>query len=145
MWQRWGHHQYPQATELLILADAGGSNSCRSRVWKWQLQTQLSDRFRLPVTVCHYPPGASKWNPVEHRLLSEISKNWQGKPLDSYATTLNYIRQTETTTGLRVRAYLAHKHYENGQRIADKDFCNIAITKHATLSQWNYTLTPSKM
>lgn len=144
-WQRWGCRQYPQATELLILADSGGSNSYRSRVWKWQLQAKLSNRFSLPVTVCHYPPGASKWNPVEHRLLSEISKNWQGKPLDSYETTLNYIRQTETTTGLHVRAYLARKHYENGQRIADKDFSNIAITKHATFSKWNYTLTPNKM
>jgi hypothetical protein len=144
-WQRWGCHQYPQATELLILADAGGSNSCRSRVWKWQLQTQFANRFRLPVTVCHYPPGASKWNPVEHRLLSEISKNWQGKPLDSYATTLNYIRRTQTTTGLRVHAYLARKLYENGQRITDLDFGKITLRQHTTQPQWNYTLTPNKM
>lgn len=144
-WQRWGRLQYPKATELLILADSGGSNGCRSRVWKWQLQTQLSHRFRLPVTVCHYPPGASKWNPVEHRLLSEISKNWQGKPLASYATALNYIRRTETATGLRVQAHLVRKHYETGQRVGDKDFRSIAITKHLTLPQWNYTLTPDKM
>ncbi len=140
-WQRWGRSQYPKATELLILADCGGSNSCRSRVWKWQLQNQLSNRFLLPVTVCHYPPGASKWNPVEHRLLSEISKNWQGKPLNSYETALNYIRRTETTTGLRVHAYLVRKHYENGQRVSEKDFRNIAITKHRTFMVLAFELT----
>jgi hypothetical protein len=144
-WQRQGSRQYPKATELLILADAGGSNSCRSRVWKWQLQNQLANSFGLPVTVCHYPPGASKWNPVEHRLLSEISKNWQGKPLDRYATALNYIRRTQTTTGLRVQAHLVRKRYENGQRIPEKQFRLLPIAAHQTLPQWNYTLLPGKM
>jgi hypothetical protein len=144
-WHRWGLKQYPEATELLILADAGGSNSCRSRIWKWQLQTELSDRFQIPVIVCHYPPGASKWNPVEHRLLSEITKNWQGRPLDSYATAINYIRRTQTMGGLHVHAYLVDKQYENGQCVSEKDFRTIAITRHVTLPQWNYTLTPRKM
>lgn len=144
-WKRWGGNHYPKATEVLILSDAGGSNSSRSRAWKWQIQTQLCDRFQIPVTVCHYPPGASKWNPVEHRLLSEISKNWQGKPLDSHATVLNHIRRTTTTTGLRVRATLVTKYYEIGQKVSPKDFQTIQMTSHAILPQWNYTLTPRKM
>lgn len=89
-WRRAGRLRYPQANQLLILADAGGSNGSRLRAWKYLLQTKFSNHFALAVTVCHYPPGTSKWNPIEHRLFSEISKNWAGWPLDSYDTILNY-------------------------------------------------------
>lgn len=97
--------RFPQATDVLIEADSGGSNSARARVWKQQLQVQLADRMGLTVTVCHYPTGASKWNPVEHRLFSEISKTWAGCPLRSFELMLHYINGTRTATGLRVRAH----------------------------------------
>src|ERR1700694_1230787 len=112
----------PRASELLILADCGGGNSSRARAWKYRLQKQLCDPFRITVTVCHYPPGASKWNPIEHRLFSQISKNWAARPLDSYDTASRYIRTTETSSGLRVRARLTRKNYEKGERIADAEF-----------------------
>ena len=105
-WADSGRLVYPQARHLLILADAGGSNGCRPRLWKAQLQSQLSDRLGLSVTVCHYPTGCSKWNPIEHRLFSQISLNWAGKPLRTFETMLGYIRGTTTTTGLRVTASL---------------------------------------
>ena len=103
-WRGEGRRRYRQASELLILADSGGSNGARCRLWKYALQEKLVDPYQLGVTVCHYPTGASKWNPVEHRLFSEISKNWAGRPLDSYQTILNYIRSTETVNGLAVTA-----------------------------------------
>ena len=99
-WRYDGRRRHRGATQLLILADGGGSNSCRARAWKHNLQEVLCDRFGLTVTVCHYPTGASKWNPIEHRFFSEISKNWAGKPLDSYETVLNYARSTTTCGGL---------------------------------------------
>ena len=95
-WQYEGLPQYPRSRQLLILADSGGSNGCRRRTWKTELQTQLADRFALHITVAHYPTGASKWNPIEHRLFSEISQNWAGEPLDSYQKILNFIRTSST-------------------------------------------------
>ena len=103
-WKEEGQDRYPCAAKLLILADCGGGNSARSRVWKYRLQKQLCDAHRLSVTVCHYPPGASKGNPIEHRVFSEISKNWAGRPLLSFQTALHYIRTSKTSSGLRVRA-----------------------------------------
>ena len=122
--------------------DGGGANGVRCRAWKAFVQTHLADRFRLPVTVCHYPPGTSKWNPIEHRLFSEISKNWRGKPLDSYETIVKYIRTTKTATGLRVRAQLVKKGYKKGVKISKAQFSALSIERHETLSQWNYTLLP---
>ena len=104
-WQWEGSIQHAQSRQLLILADTGGSNSCRRRSWKTEIQSQLADTFNLIVTVAHYPTGASKWNPIEHRLFSEISKNWAGEPLDSYQKILNFIRTTSTKSGLAVSAY----------------------------------------
>ncbi len=144
-WNSCGSRRYSKATELLILADCGGGNSARARAWKYHLQTQLCDPYQIHVTVCHYPPGASKWNPVEHRLFSEISKNWAGRPLDSYETATRYIRTTETSSGLRVRARLTRKNYEKGERITDAEFDRLPLQPHKTLPAWNYTLTPSKM
>jgi hypothetical protein len=144
-WDSYGRHIYNQATELLILADCGGGNSARARAWKFHLQKRLCDTYRIAVTVCHYPPGASKWNPIEHRLFSEISKNWAGRPLDSYETATHYIRTTDTSSGLRVRARLHRKNYKTGERIGDAEFNQLLLTPHETLPKWNYTLTPSKM
>jgi hypothetical protein len=144
-WDSWGSRIYDKATELLILADCGGGNSARARAWKFHLQKRLCDPYQIAVTVCHYPPGASKWNPIEHRLFSEISKNWAGRPLNSYETATHYIRTTITSSGLRVRARLNRKNYQLGERITDADFYQLILTPHKTLPAWNYTLTPSKM
>ena len=105
-WQEAACAAYPKAAHLLILADGGGGNGSRSKAWKLNLQQHLCDRFQLTISVCHYPPGCSKWNPVEHRLFSQISRNWEGKPLRTLGTMLGYIRGTTTTTGLKVTAYL---------------------------------------
>src|SRR5438045_4792536 len=105
-WKRDGADRYHRRRQLLILADTGGSNSCRTGAWKTELQSQLCNRFSLAVTIAHYPTGASKWNPIEHRLFSEISKNWAAEPLDSYQKMLKFIRTTSTTNGLAVIAYI---------------------------------------
>ena len=103
-WRSTGRRTYPDASHLLILADSGGSNGARVRMWKWALQEEIADRFGLAVTVCHFPTGTSKWNPIEHRMFSEISKHWAGQPLDSYSTVLRLIGSTTTQTGLHVSA-----------------------------------------
>ena len=144
-WKEEGQDRYPHAAQLMILADCGGANSARSRVWKYRIQKQLCDAYRLTVTVCHYPPGASKWNPIEHRVFSEISKNWAGKPLVSFRTALHYIRTTKTSTGLRVRARFVRKKYENGEKVPQSEMDALCLSKHKTLPAWNYTLSPSKM
>lgn len=134
--------RFPQATRLLIEADSGGSNSARSRVWKQQLQVQLADRLGLTITVCHYPTGASKWNPVEHRLFSEISKTWAGCPLRSFALVLHYINDTHTATGLYVRAQFVSTVYETGVKVADEQMAALALEAHEVCPQWNYTIHP---
>ncbi len=142
-WRHEGRQRYPDATELAILADGGGANGSTNRAWKRDLYQQLALRHGLKVTVAHYPPGASKWNPIEHRLFSEISKNWAGHPLDSYETILNYIRTTSTSTGLRVQAHFVDRNYEKGIKITDAEMRTIPITKHDRLPRWNYTLAAS--
>jgi hypothetical protein len=144
-WKSCGAPLYSRADQLLILADCGGANSARARAWKYHLQHQLCDPHQLTVTVCHYPPGASKWNPIEHQLFSPISMNWAGKPLESYETVVNYIRTTKNSSGLQVKARLIHKNYETGERIPQNQMQQLALTRHATLPNWNYTLAPSKM
>jgi hypothetical protein len=144
-WWRYAKKDYANPQRLLILADGGGGNGARSRAWKAFVQARLADQYNIPVTICHYPPGTSKWNPIEHRLFSEISKNWQGKPLDSYETIINYIRTTTTATGLQVRARLVKKLYQKGIKITDAQFSQLSITHHTTLPKWNYTLLPREM
>ena len=144
-WESEGKKRYPNADQLLILADSGGSNSSRSRVWKYRLQRNLCDRHGLTVRICHYPPGASKWNPIEHRLFSEISKNWSGKPLTRYETVLKYIRTTKTSSGLNVKAHYVRKKYKTGERVSNKEMKQINIENEPTLPKWNYILAPSKM
>lgn len=141
-WQTEGLARYPRSRHLAILADGGGSNSSSSRAWKYAIQHRLCNRHGLSITVAHYPPGASKWNPIEHRLFSEISKHWAGKPLDSYETILNYIRTTKTKTGLRVSAHLVRQQYEIGVKISDAQMRTISVVKHEPMPKWNYTVRP---
>lgn len=141
-WREEGMKQYPSAKQLLILADAGGSNSYRSRLWKHQLQTELSDRHGLAVTVCHYPSGCSKWNPVEHRLFSFISMNWAGKPLQTFEKILSYIRGTMTQTGLTVKAWMIERIYEIGERVSDEAMKLLNMTRDKVCPDWNYTFHP---
>ena len=143
-WKQVGCKLYSEALELLILADGGGANGCRPRRWKQLLQTKLVDAFGLTVTVCHYPTGASKWNPVEHRLFSEITKTWAGTPLTSFEVLLDGVRSTKTETGLQVRAIRIKKIYEKGQKVSDEEMKALVIEKHATCPSWNYTIRPRK-
>jgi len=141
-WRQHGRRRYPEAPELLILADGGGSNGPQCRAWKWALQQKLVDSFGLTVTVCHYPTGASKWNPVEHRLFSEISKHWAGQPLADYPTMVRLIGETRTQTGLRVNCTLNSRFYPTKVQISDEQMALLDLFKHPTLPQWNYTLCP---
>lgn len=141
-WRRYGCQRYRGAGELLILADSGGSNGCRPRLWKARLQALLADRYGLDVTVCHYPRGASKWNPVEHRLFGPISKNWAGMPLVNPEVVLGYLRGTKTGTGLRVSAEWTEKVYARGVKVTQQEMDNLRMERHDTCPQWNYTFTP---
>jgi Rhodopirellula transposase DDE domain len=141
-WETVGRVAYPHADRLQIFADAGGSNGCRPRAWKHALQTQLADRFGLQVTVCHYPTGCSKWNPIEHRLFSSISLNWAGQPLRTLSILLAYLRGTRTTTGLTVSATLLEGTFPLGQRIAKQAMAALQLELHQTCPRWNYTLHP---
>jgi hypothetical protein len=140
-WQLLGRKAYPHARRLLICADAGGSNGSRLRAWKVHLQG-LADRLGIAVTVCHYPPGTSKWNKVEHRLFSFISMNWRGRPLLSYETVVNLIGGTTTKSGLRVKALLDKRKYEPGQKVADNEMRTLRLRPHGFHGDWNYTIQP---
>ena len=141
-WQEEGQASYSGKDHLLILGDGGGANGSRSTAWKKHIQEKLCDRFRLTVTVCHYPPGCSKWNPVERRLFSEISKNWEGKPLRSFGLILGYIRGTTTTTGLAVTAYLDEGIYRKGQKATREEMRKLNLKHHTVCSDLNYTIRP---
>lgn len=141
-WRSEGRKRYPDSRRLLILADGGGGNRATCHVWRAHLQQKLCDRYGLTVTVCHYPPGASKWNPVEHFLFSQISANWQGEPLESYEKTLKFIRTTKTQTGLEVRAMLNTRDYPKGVQISAEELKTLSIQKHRVLPKWNYTIAP---
>jgi len=133
---------YPKADRLLILADSGGSNGARPRLWKKQLQKHLADRLGLTVTVCHYPRGCSKYNPIEHKLFSYISINWAGKPLRTFDTVLNFIRGTTTKTGLKVKAFFNEKIYEKGLKVTDAEMKALNLERDDICPQWNYTIRP---
>ena len=142
-WRNEGRQRYDGADQIAILADGGGNNGATCRAWKCDLHRTLCECHGLTVAVAHYPSGASKWNPIEHRMFSEISKNWAGRPLDSYQTILNYIRTTRTTTGLRLRAHLVRKRYKKGIRITDSAIRQLPLAKDPVLPRWNYTLSSS--
>jgi hypothetical protein len=144
-WQHHGRYQYQNSKRLLILADSGGSNGARPRAFKKFLQERIADEYGLEVTVSHYPTGASKWNPIEHRMFSEISKNWAGHPLESFETLINFVRDTRTETGLRIEAYFDESEYEKGIKVNDKEFKLLNITKNDKQSSWNYTILPTQI
>jgi hypothetical protein len=140
-WKTMGRKAYPNAQELLITADGGGSNASRSRLWKVALQ-DFADRTGLVVTVCHLPPGTSKWNKIEHRLFSHISQNWRGRPLQTLDTIVQLIAATTTRAGLRVRARADRNRYETGIVVSDAAMRDLEIERHEFHGEWNYTLTP---
>ena len=144
-WRMDGRERFSRHGHLLLLADSGGSNGARCRAWKYFLQHRLANLHRLTITVAHYPSGASKWNPIEHRLFSEISKNWSGVPLESYETVVKYIKTTTTATGLHVRCELTKKAYQTGIRITDAQMKGLSITYGRTLPRWNYTIKPQSL
>lgn len=141
-WEERGRVIFPDATHLLIVADGGGSNDARSHLWKRTLQEILCDHYGLTVTVCHYPPGCSKWNPIEHRLFGPISTNWAGKPLHTWETMLAYLRGTTTTAGLTVDALRLEGTYPTGLRVSKAEMKALHLTPHITCPAWNYTLSP---
>lgn len=141
-WKQLGKKHYPKAKKLLICADSGGSNGRRNRGWKYFLH-RFSKKTGLTITVCHYPPGTSKWNKIEHKLFSFISMNWRGKPLISFEVIISLIRNTTTLKGLEVFARLDTKKYEKGRNFADKDMGKIQMKSHTIHPQWNYTIFPT--
>src|SRR6266571_2590773 len=145
-WQQIGQAVYPHATRLLITADAGGSNGSRLRLWKVEL-ARLAEELGLEISVCHFPPGTSKWNRIEHRLFAQISMNWRGRPLTSHEVIVETIAATTTTTGLTVQAALDTGTYEKGIKISDKQMKALeqrSIRRHAFHGEWNYTLLPAR-
>jgi transposase len=140
-WRTMGRKAYPKARKILITADSGGSNGARVRLWKWELQ-RLADATGLEITVCHFPPGTSKWNKIEHRLFSYISANWRGRPLTSLVTIVNLIAATTTTTGLRVRAEIDKGKYPKGVKVSDKTLAQVRLRRHRFHGDWNYTIRP---
>ena len=140
-WLTMGRNRYPNATRLLVTADGGGSNGHRVRLWKVELQT-LANKLGVPITVCHLPPGTSKWNKIEHRLFSFITLNWRGKPLRSFKTIVQLIAATTTTTGLTVRAELDENKYPKGIKISDAKLAAINLVRHPFHGDWNYTISP---
>jgi hypothetical protein len=140
-WPEMGRRVYPQATELLITADAGGSNGYRLRLWKAALQA-LADELGLTITVCHFPPGTSKWNKIEHRMFCHITENWRGEPLVSRAVVVNLIGNTKTKTGLHIKAKLDLNPYPTGIKVTDEEFTAVNLKKDKFHGEWNYTISP---
>jgi len=141
-WQRMGKKQYPDADKLLITADGGGSNGYRTRLWKTELQ-RLADQTKLEITVCHFPPGTSKWNKIEHRLFSHITMNWKGIPLEDYETVVQLIGAVKTKGGLKVKARLDLNDYQKGKVVSDDELKYIRLKKHKFHPEWNYTIKPN--
>lgn len=142
-WTTMGRRVYPRATSLLIVADAGGSNGSRVRLWKWELQ-RLADAMGLNVHVCHFPPGTSKWNKIEHRLFSFITRNWRGRPLLTLATIVNLIASTRTRSGLTVRCIVDRRRYPKQVKITDEQMASIRLTPDAFHGDWNYAIKPHR-
>jgi len=138
-WKKLGKRAYPEATALLICGDAGGSNGHRLRGWKAHLQ-RVAREAALDITVCHYPPGTSKWNKIEHRLFSFISINWRGRPLESFQAVVSLIASTKTKNGLRVKALLDSTHYDTGQSIDNDEMSALSLKRHKFHGDWNYTI-----
>jgi Rhodopirellula transposase DDE domain len=140
-WENMGRPIYPQAKELLVTADGGGSNGSRTRLWKVTVQA-LADQIGLRISVCHFPPGTSKWNKIEHRMFCHITENWRGKPLVSRAVVVNLIGSTKTKAGLRIQAELDTNSYPTGIKVTDEQLAAVKINRHSFHGDWNYTITP---
>ena len=141
-WEEMGQARYRHAKELLVTADGGGSNGSRSRLWKVGLQ-QLADRIGLRISVCHFPPGTSKWNKIEHRMFCHITKNWRGRPLVSRAVVVNLIANTTTEAGLEIQAALDLNSYKTGVKVSDEELAKVKLKKDPFHGEWNYTIVPS--
>ena len=142
-WQRMGRRAYPRARQLLITVDAGGSNGNRSRLWKLCLQ-QLADETGLAITTCHFPPGTSKWNKIEHRMFCHITENWRGRPLVSHAVIVNLIGHTRTGTGLQIKARVDRRSYEHGLKVSNAAFATINLSALSFHGDWNYRISPRR-
>jgi hypothetical protein len=142
-WTEMGSQRFPHASELLITADGGGSNSSRNRLWKKSLQ-ELADELDLTLKVCHFPPGTSKWNKIEHRLFCFITKNWRGRPLTTYEVIVNLIASTTTKTGLVVRAAIDSNEYDTGVTVSDEELARLRIRRAKFHGEWNYTIKPGR-
>ena len=141
-WSRMGRKRYPSAKRLLITADSGGSNSPRTRLWRWELQ-RLADETGLKLELCHYPPGTSKWNKIEHRLFCHITRNWQGVPLEDLTIVVNLIGSTKTEEGLEVHAWLDRRQYEKSRKVSDAQLAEVRIKRNTFHGDWNYEILPS--
>jgi hypothetical protein len=141
-WKIHGRKIFPKAKSLLITADSGGSNGYRLYLWKYELQ-QLVNKIKMPISVCHFPPGTSKWNKVEHRLFSFISTNWRGQPLQDYETVVNLISSTKTVKGLSVTCTLDHRNYPTGLKVTKEQIQSIKIARDEFHGEWNYTIFPN--
>jgi len=142
-WNQMGIHSYPGATDLLITADGGGSNGYRIKLWKLEIQ-KLSNELGISISVCHFPPGTSKWNKIEHRMFSFVSKNWRGKPLDSLGTIVNLIANTTTLKGLQIEAEIDENEYEKGIKVTDKEMALLNIERSNFHGEWNYKIMPNQ-
>jgi len=140
-WKRMGARSYPKATELLITADGGGSNGARVRLWKTELQ-RFADETGLRLNVCHYPPGTSKWNKIEHRMFCHITQNWRGRPLETLETVVSLIGATTTAAGLRLRSAADKNKYEKGIVVADEELAAVQLKPHRFHGEWNYKIEP---
>jgi hypothetical protein len=140
-WKRLGRRRYLESRRLLITADSGGSNSCRNRLWKVELQ-RLSNETGLEIEVCHFPPGTSKWNKIEHRLFCHVTRNWRGQPLETYEIVVNLIGSTTTESGLTVHAELDAGKYEKGRKVTDEEFAAVHLTPSRFHGEWNYVIRP---
>lgn len=142
-WRRLGQRRYPRAKRLLITADSGGSNGRRNRLWKVELQ-RLSDRLGLEIEVCHFPPGTSKWNKIEHRLFCHVTRNWQGQPLETYQVVVQLIGSTKTESGLQVHATLDERKYTKGKKVSDAELEAVNLHPSRFHGEWNYVIKPNR-
>jgi len=142
-WYQMGQYVYPEAKELLITADGGGSNGSRCRLWKYEIQ-RLADELEIEISICHFPPGTSKWNKIEHRMFSHITKNWRGRPLTSHEVIVNLIANTRTESGLKINAALDSQKYPIGIKISDQQMKGLNLKKNQFHGEWNYTILPVK-
>lgn len=140
-WYHMGQLVYPQAEELLITADGGGSNGSRCRLWKFEIQG-LADELKMGISVCHFPPGTSKWNKIEHRMFSHITKNWRGRPLTSHEVIVNLISNTSTRSGLKIQAGLDSQEYPTGIKVSEREMKELNLMKNEFHGEWNYTILP---